>query len=509
MAKKTTRRQFLSSAAAWGGAPALGGLGLSCLSLPAQAAAPEFDDYKALIAVILNGGNDSQSMLVPLDLGSEKDYATYANVRGSLAIADTALSKPDLHQSNIATNPYAADSDDAAYLKGVFPVLSGQFGVNSLMPELAQLVEDGHSALILNTGPLVRTTTRDEVIAGTADLPPFLFAHNEQTKAVETAYAGHVREPGWAGRLADHWSGVNGASPLSLGIQYGGGGHLLTGRSTEPLTFKAGRVPYFSQMDPGRTYHQDRIAIFDQLIEDSLAAEANGNPFRRLFGQIQRSSLDVSQFLSEKWANRHQFTFTGSYGETGFALPSSEDLGLNSSLRGSLLGQLESVLQLAQIAKQSGVKRQIFTVNLGGFDTHGAQALQHPPLLRELSLGFWKLQKGLQEMGMQNEVTAFSLSEFSRTMTNNGDGTDHAWGGHHLVVGSAVNPGRYGVAPTLSLGGEDDVVNKGRFIPSTPIDQMFATLLKWFGLPESDMGDIFPNIGSGHFTTPNDIGFMA
>jgi uncharacterized protein (DUF1501 family) len=179
-------------------------------------------------------------------------------------------------------------------------------------------------------------------------------------------------------------------------------------------------------------------------------------------------------------------------------------LGLEDSLSGKLIPQLDAVARMIHLGKTDyGFKRQIFFVLHGGFDTHGSQADVHPVLLRELSLGLWKFQKALEELGLENNVTTFTMSDFGRTMSNNGDGTDHAWGGHHIVMGGDgnntsgnLNGGQLlGTVPNVTLGGNDDYSDKGRIIPTTSQDQLNATICQWFGVPTTDIETtLFPNL---------------
>jgi uncharacterized protein (DUF1501 family) len=163
------------------------------------------------------------------------------------------------------------------------------------------------------------------------------------------------------------------------------------------------------------------------------------------------------------------------------------------------------VAKMAKIGKDKGLHRQIFFVKLKGFDTHGGQLAQHPQLLRSLSGAMGDFNLALQELDMEDEVTTFTMSDFGRSLGNNGSGTDHAWGGHAFVMGGAVKAGRYGTLPDLTLGGDDDVGKKGRLIPTTSTDQYLSTILKWFGVDDALRNKILPNLAN--FST-TDLGFF-
>jgi uncharacterized protein (DUF1501 family) len=171
-----------------------------------------------------------------------------------------------------------------------------------------------------------------------------------------------------------------------------------------------------------------------------------------------------------------------------------------------MLKQLKAVAKLAKIGKDRGLKRQIFYVKDGGYDTHNNQSQQHARKLRGLSLGLGDFYRALESMGMENEVTLISTSDFGRSTGDNGDGTDHAWGGSYFALGGAVKGGTYGVAPDLTLGSEDDYTHKGRLIPTTSNTQYFATVVRWFGLDDDSLHAIFPELKNFE---QKDLGFMS
>lgn len=217
------------------------------------------------------------------------------------------------------------------------------------------------------------------------------------------------------------------------------------------------------------------------------------------------STFDV---LLNTWdANPISYISTGSYGEGLFTTPTTNDLGFGTSLGGKLISQLESVAKMIELGAQDrfsteGYHRQIFMVGLGGFDTYATQGSKHPLLLRELSLALWKFQKAMEELGHANKVTTFTMSDFGRTVSRNSTGTDHAWGGHHIVMGGdgagisgSLNGGQVlGHLPDLSLGGDDDYSGKGRTIPRIAQDQLNAILCRWLGVDNALMPTIFPNL---------------
>lgn len=509
------------------GSSALGAIGQLELMATAAASAPAFGDYKALVCLFFKGGNDSFNMLVPNGSHASKGYDAYHAIRGSLAVSNMVLSIPNLNNGNLGVgsgNPYNVNGTEAsAYLKGLYS-LSAQgmdLGVNGVMPELAQLMADHKASVIANVGTLVRPVSRAEILANSAELPVFLFAHNHQQRILQTGQANNLNGIGWAGKIADQWSGVNGNSPLGLNISYSGNDRMLIGEQSSPLILSPGSPPRFSEMVGGSSNsNDDRIALFK-----ALAGTQNTSPsgkvvfgadktfvtndeIKRVYANMLNKSFSTFDQLYSVWnANSITYSSTGSYGEALFGVPSSTDLGFGSAISGQLIAQLESVAKMIHLAAtgkfgNTAFNRQIFLVSLGSFDTHATQAAKHPLLLREVSLGLWKFQQAMEELGHANQVTTFTMSDFGRTMSNNGDGTDHAWGAHHLVVGGDgqgssgnLRGGQMiGNLPDITLEGADDHDERGRIIPSTGQDQLNATLCRWFGVDESILSGIFPNL---------------
>jgi len=524
------RRDFLKTLLAGGATGALGSVGQLALMGEAMAATPAFSDYKAMVCVFLYGGNDSFNMIIPTGSDSKTGYDAYAESRGELSVANNALSFGDGNLGQGAANPYyAGGSDAAAYLKGHYPMLQSNgfdLGVNGVMPELAQMLSQNKASVVSNVGNLVERVTRAEIQAETARLPLFLFAHNHQQRALQTGQGDNLNDVGWAGRIADNWSGINNGSLMGLNVSYAGSDRMLIGANSTPLVFSPGSPPeiYDMQFEEWSS-HQDRISLHKALTGISNTSDTgavsfdqrntfnSSDPFKSLFSSASSRSLNVFELLDKAW-NEHEVSYTrkDSYGNELFSVPSASDLGLSSDIGGRLISQLESVAKMidmgAKDAFQSGgYKRQIFMVSLGSFDTHSNQETEHPLLLRELSLGLSKFQTAMEELGHANKVTSFTMSDFGRTLGNNGDGTDHAWGAHHLVMGGdgANNTGNLmggqmlGRLPDVTIDGADDYNDKGRIIPTTAQDQLNASLCRWFGVEDALMPTIFPNLAN--FTT--------
>ncbi len=535
-----TRRDFMKLMAS---SSVAGSVGSLSFMQQAQGAAPAFSDYKAMVCISLSGGNDSFNMIIPSGSTANKDYAAYAKARGDLSVANSAIdlstiaNGADLNSANLSTgvgNPYNVDqNEETAYLKGLYDLNNKgiDLNVNGVMPELAQLITDNKVSVLKNIGTLVNPVTRTAIKDKRAQLPLFLFAHDHQRRQLQTGQAGTLGSLGWAGQIADQFSGINGGSALGLNISYSGSPRLFIGNNSRSLSLKAGKPPRYSQMKvSGGNSDQDRRSFFRALAGkegssssgkvafDSTNTFSSSDPFKQLYGSMINRSVDTFDLLATLFESTPvTYTKTGSYGENLFDVPSAADLGFSQDISGKLVSQLETVAKMIEYgAKNSfgsgSYNRQIFYVSLGGFDTHASQAASHPKLLRELSLGLWKFQTAMEELGHANKVTTFTFSDFSRTLAPNNTGTDHAWGGYSLVMGGdgKLDSGNFaggqavGTSPDLTIDGVDDASNRGRIIPTLAQEQLYATLCHWFGVAEADISRIFPNLANFE-TVPGNV----
>jgi uncharacterized protein (DUF1501 family) len=525
------RRDFLKRATALGGLGLLGPLGQLSYPKSCQAAAPNFSDYKALVCIFLYGGNDALNMLIPYGSTPGRGYSDYATVRGNLAVADNDLglssvtsNNTNLNQGNLGTgsaNPYNVNQNHTtAYKRGLYP-LTGKgidLAVNGVMPELAQLIVDDRVSLIANCGTLVEPTSRADITAGIAKRPKFLFAHNHQQQELQTGRADDLYYTGWAGRIADAWSGINNANPLGLNLAYFNVDHMVVGRNSSPLVMKADNPPNVDHLRSGvNNDRDDRRALFyalagvegntGRLNFNGLNTPTTGDYFKDHYNHLLRKSLSTFENLDATWQTTQlDFSTTDSYGQDLFSIPTNAQLGFSSNIGGQLIRQLESVTKMIHMGSSGllgpGYNRQIFLVQMNGFDNHASQAQVHPRLLRELSLGLWKFQQAMEELGYAQQVTTFTMSDFGRTLTRNEDGTDHAWASNQLVMGGvgdhstgSLDGGKlFGTPPDLQLGGPDDYSEKGRYIPTTAQDQVNAAIARWFGVDDSLMRTLFPNL---------------
>jgi uncharacterized protein (DUF1501 family) len=448
------RRKFLSAGAAAATFAACPG---AAFSQGIGTSAP-FPDYKALVCVFLFGGNDSFNMVIPR---SSAEYNVYAASRQNLAIAQADL---------LPINPLTPDG--------------AQYGLHPSLAGLQGLFENNHVAIVSNVGPLIQPTTKDQFFQQSVPLPPQLFSHNDQQDQWQSLKGNAQSNTGWAGRIADlirsNVSGQQMATNASLF------GNNLFQSAQETIAYvmgPTGPIPFeaFSNSgDPNDLLYQQRLA-FERVIN------ANYNSiYERGFAEVQRRAVASADQVGTAIANAPILNTV---------FPTSQ-LGL----------QLETVARLIAVRDELQMQRQVFFVAAGGFDSHDNQNTDQPGLLGGVSAALSAFYNATAELGVADAVTSFTQSDFARTLTSNGDGTDHAWGGIQLVLGDAVR-GRdiYGVYPALAIGGPDDV-GGGRMIPTTSADQYAATLARWFGIPDADLDIVAPNIDN---FAVRDLGFFV
>jgi uncharacterized protein (DUF1501 family) len=473
----TSRRDFLRSSAC-----TLGGLALASTveSLGLVGAyARAASDYRALVCVFLHGGNDGTNMVVPLDA----EFAQYAAVRGpsTLALAQSSF---------VPVNP---PSQGRQY--GLHPSLAPEAANPSVQFKgLLDVWNAGRLAVVCNVGPLVEPLTRTSYLNGTGRRPLQLFSHSDQINIWQSAVANSVSRTGWGGRLADRSAALNGPSTFPQVVTVAGISLFVTGANALPLALNDSRSTLGSSLPLTMTHNSSGStnpsdAATRRQYFDALRALDGDKVLVRADADIRSSALRTKAVLDTA-------------PNTDFAKIPATTLGF----------QLEQVARLVALRDTLGVKRQVFFCQLGGFDTHSNQRVGNgqDALLLQLSQamrGFWDT---LDDLGMQDNVTTFTLSDFGRTFQASGAGagvgTDHGWGNHHFVMGGAVRGGNfYGTYPTLALGGPDDADNRGRWIPTTSVEQYAATLASWYGLSPSDFPAVFPLLD--RFPSSN-MGFM-
>jgi uncharacterized protein (DUF1501 family) len=449
---RITRRRFMKALAAGGLVHALG---VTPGTVWAQAAgASGFSDYKALVCVFLFGGNDSWSMLVPR---SDAEYNAYAQSRQNLAIAKDQLLPVNALNGN-------------GVLYGLHPSMQG----------IAELFESARCAAVANVGPLLVPTTKAQYQAKSVPLPPQLFSHNDQQDQWHSLRGQATSKSGWAGRIADLLASQVSGQQLALNVSLSGNSLFQAGNVATPYIMGASGATAFTGMGSSAA-GTARKTSFMNVVNASY-----GSVYERAYAEVQKRALKYADLVNG-------------------ALASAPTLATVFPANSTLATQLQTVAKMIAVRDRLGMSRQVFFVATGGFDTHDDQLQDQPGLLGNVSASLAAFHAATVELGVAESVTTFTQSDFGRTLTSNGDGSDHAWGGVQLVVGGAVK-GRtiYGRYPVLEIDGPEDV-GGGRFIPAVSSDQYAATLARWFGVADTDLPTIAPSIAN---FAARDLGFL-
>ncbi|MDX1984453.1 MAG: DUF1501 domain-containing protein [Bryobacteraceae bacterium] len=444
-----SRREFLNKLALAGAFSRLGMINASAQSTGTS-------DYRALVCVFLFGGNDANNTIVPL--GAR--YQDYANVRGNLAIP--------------AANLLAVNTPSGA-----------AYGLHPALAPIHPLWGQGNLAAVANVGMLVSPTTRQQYQSRTVPVPGNLFSHSDQTSQWQSGNTGGGPSTGWGGRIADRMAiyGVNGTASFPMNASVNGGALLLNGQSTRPATVIPGQT---STGLEGTNPENPAMVARDNALQEILSFDA-GFALVQAASSSLKEGIRLAQLINSV---TQQNPLTTQFPQSGLG------------------NQLAQVARLIQVRGQLGLRRQIFFCGMGGFDTHSNQLGDHQNLLTQVGQALAAFANSMVELGTTGQVTLFTESEFSRTFQpSQGAGTDHAWGGHHFVMGGGVRGGNvYGTFPELRLQSPDDSGNRGNWIPTLSLDQYGATLASWFGVPAGDLPLIFTNLNN--FPVKN-IGFMG
>ena len=454
---KTTRRDFLLGA----GALTSGGLAarlgpISALGLASAAHAQAAADYKALVCVFLYGGVDGNNLVIPADSAG---YALYSGVRPvSSGVNITQAEMLGIQPANTAT----------------------AFGLHPDLAQIHPLFAQGRMAILANVGPLNEPTTKATYLA---KRPANLFSHSDQQNQWQSSVSDGQSRSGWGGRIADQVASANGTFPVITSIA--GASLFTSGNATSPLSLpQSGAITLAGFNNTAAA--NARLAAVQAI----LAADRE-NSYVKAAGDITSQALSLSTVVNPILTST-----------------TSTIQGLFAGQTSSISQQLLQVAKLIEARSQTGARRQVFFVSLGGFDTHSNELATLTNLLGQLSPALRSFYDATAQLGVSSQVTTFTLSDFGRTFQPaSGQGTDHAWGNHHFILGGAVQGGKmYGTYPTLARAGPDDADTSGRWIPSTSVEQYGATLARWFGVPEASLATIFPSLAK--FSSSN-LGFLA
>ncbi|PWF48392.1 DUF1501 domain-containing protein [Massilia glaciei] len=429
----------------------------------AEASAANATDYKALVCIFLYGGNDYANTVVPYDSGN---HALYANFRPAFAHS----------RDNLAAT---------ALLPSVTPLDAGGFAHQyALAPNLAPLLplfNTGKLGVMLNVGTLVQPTTKLQYTNKSVKLPPKLFSHNDQ-QSVWQSSSPEGATSGWGGRMGDLFQAGNANATFSC-VNVSGNAVFMSGRTAvQYQVSSSGSVPLAGLKSP-LFGSAACTAVLRKLI-----SEPRSHLFENEYNRVSKRSIDANEVLTSALAARPALATV---------FPAGNSLG----------DQLKMVARMISAGPALGLKRQVFFVSLGGFDNHDAMLTDHPVLMTRLGAAMSAFYAATVELGVSDAVTAFTASDFGRTLSGNANGSDHGWGSMHFVMGGAVNGGRfYGTAPIVANGGPDDV-GQGRLLPSTSVDQFAATMGGWLGVSDTDLLALLPNLAN-YNASARKLGFV-
>lgn len=436
----------------------------AALNFPYLTPPDPFDDYKAVVCLLLAGGNDSYNMLIPT---GTSDYNEYSGVRSNQAIPQNNI---------IAINPTNTPGKT--------------FGVNPNMPHMASMFDAGKLAFVANVGTLIEPTTKSSVYNGSVDLPLGLFSHSDQVMHWQTSVPHDRVATGWGGKIVDLLNAMpNGPASnpnISMNISLSGSNVFQTGQngvefSLHPEWGALGLNGYGEEWFTS----QLRTEAIDNMVDAQYQ-----DIFKKTYTNTLKTARDGNIQYQEAEAN---------------ATPLTTEFDTNNLSR-----SFERIAKTINIRQELGMKRQVFFVEYGGWDNHDELLLTQGTLLSEVDNALNSFNLAMEELGIADKVTTFSISEFSRTLISNGNGTDHAWGGNVFAMGGAVNGQKiYGQYPQLALDSSLEIGN-GVIVPTTSADEFFAELAMWYNVPTSGLLDIFPNLGNFYSVSSgaNPIGFM-
>jgi len=482
-----TRRQFIRRAAcAAVGTAAMTSAIRDLRLMNAAVAQSNITDYKALVCIFLQGGNDSNNLIIPT---VSSEYNNYASIR---------------------TPVLALPQNSVPALNGYTDPAGHTFGLHPACPELQTLFGEGKLAFLFNAGTLVYPITRAQYLAGSKPKPPQLFSHADQVTQWQTSVPDQPPTTGWGGRCADLLNSVQAGAPISLSVSLAGANTFEVGNIVSQYSVSTSGAISLTGLNAAR-----------------LAALTNilGLPYPNLQAQayagVAEHTINTSSLLNNAITN----TAGNAYWTNGFPLSVTTPVS-GTKFNSTLAPQLQMIARLIEAGVRAagnptngfGMRRQIFFCQVGGYDLHSGQTPgpgstsigAHANLLAELSQCLYAFQRSMEQLeplypNISKSVTAFTASDFGRTFPSNGQGSDHGWGSHHLILGGAVKGQKtYGTFPTLAVGGPDDT-STGRWIPTTAIDQYFATIATWFGVDNGNLATVFPNLG--RFATSN-LGFI-
>jgi uncharacterized protein (DUF1501 family) len=457
----TSRRKFLTSTSALTASALAGNLGTWGVE---SASAAVGSGYKAIVCVFLFGGNDSNNMIIPYT-----DYAAYSAVR-------TTASNVAIPQANLVQ----------------FPAQGKTFGFHPSMAPLAPVYTAGKMAVLANAGTLIAPITGRAQYQSTPSVrPPNLFSHADQQDQWSGLIPSAPVRTGWGGRMSDKLLTVNAGGLIPAAVSVSGSQLFTNGVTTAPLVIpQTGGVTVSGQA--ADTVSMARYTALQSLLTNATPGNQVVQGAAGVMNKALTANATANPILSATLPPIIQTAFSPG----------------GTALNSSIASQLRQVARLIDRSAETGVKRQFFFVSMGGFDTHANTVTNQTNLFNQLFPAMKAFYDYTVAAGIANDVVQITMSDFNRTFIGNANaGVDHAWGGHQIVVGGSVVGGQmYGTFPDLAKGGTMDSGNNGAWIPGLAVDQVGGTLGRWFGMPGSDIAQVFPNLAN---FTVKDLAFMA
>lgn len=512
---QTTRRHVLKLAGAFGAFGAASPLALQLATI-GPAAAQSAPDYRALVCIFLYGGNDSHNTLLATDADSWNRYWAARNTGADpLALMPVGAAPVPIGAVSPVTGRTSSRLTPEFY-GGVLPVTSQipnpvppgtsaptrTFALHPVLAPLAPIWQAGRLAAVANVGPLIQPVTKAQYRARSAPLPANLMSHNDQQSTWQAGAVEGARR-GWGGLMADAMLSSNGANAVFTGISLSGNAVFLAGGAAIQYQMTTNAAPAV-RIIPATTNSLFGSSVAAARLRDIIRDGGAASLFAQDYASVVRRSMDVADTLNT--------AFTAP-AVAAIPAPGAHTNPVTGEVEPNILAaQLQAVARAIAAAPALGLRRQVFFVSLPGWDTHNFQNRTHPALLARLAHALAYFDAVLGNVGgvnMRGRVTTFTMSDFSRTFTTNGSGTDHAWGGHYFVMGGAVRGSNvFGQYPTLGVD-QGSFVNpdneRNITIPTLSVDQYAATLGRWFGVSDGQLDVIFPNLRN---FAQRDVGFM-
>ena len=462
-----SRRRFLMGAMAGGGLAAAGGFGLGLNAMAAaagssstQSVTPTPGDYRAMVCFFLFGGNDTCNTVIPYDTAGYNQY---------LLSREGSLSRPfGITRLREDLLPISAAS-----------MVNGQLALPREMASLKRLYDKGKAAVVANVGVLAHPTSKQQYDNQSIELPPQLFSHSDHQRFWQLGVPSYSTRTGWAGRMGDLLAAGNAGSQVSMCMSMRGNNAWQVGDNVLPYPMSAqdGAPGFWSFWNDRR-----RNAMM------AMNAQSRSNLMERQAARVFNRAVNAETVVNRALRNNLDL-------EMLFPTPPGDLMPTLVEDYMDVMDQFRMVARMIDARRALGHRRQIFFVSLGGFDNHDS-LVEHGDRLRVVADGMAAFYQATRLLGVDQNVVTFTASDFGRPLKSNGTGSDHGWGAHHFVVGGSVRGGDvYGRFPNLQINGPDALDYQGHLLPSTSVDEYAARLASWFGVSDTDIPLVVPNIG--------------